>query len=106
MPLLNNQTRIQSLGDFHASNCHLPGRGILASGQHPQCIGVDAHQSLLHSLCCCRNRDVPGGATGAAGAAGANAAPTPGGGTSITDAVQALGLKLESRKAEIEQLIV
>jgi uncharacterized protein (TIGR03435 family) len=42
----------------------------------------------------------------AGGAAGDNAATTPGGGTSITDAVQALGLKLESRHAPVEQLIV
>jgi uncharacterized protein (TIGR03435 family) len=34
-------------------------------------------------------------------------APDPGaGGTSLTDAVQSMGLKLESRKAMVEQLIV
>jgi uncharacterized protein (TIGR03435 family) len=56
--------------------------------------------------------DVPAGAGGPAGggaasaAGGAAAASTPGGGTSITDAVAALGLKLESRKAPVEQLII
>ena len=47
----------------------------------------------------------PGGAP--AGAAAADAASDPGGATSsITTAVQSLGLKLESRKAPIEQLVV
>jgi uncharacterized protein (TIGR03435 family) len=32
--------------------------------------------------------------------------PGGGGGTSLTDAVQSMGLKLESRKAMVDQLIV
>ena len=49
----------------------------------------------------------PGGPIGSAPATGIGAAPDPGGGAvSVTDAVQLLGLKLESRKAMIEQLIV
>lgn len=34
------------------------------------------------------------------------AASDPGGGTSVTDAVQSMGLKLESRKAEVDQFII
>jgi uncharacterized protein (TIGR03435 family) len=69
-------------------------------------VGIDFAIADLMAMAQAAGMDVGGSATGAAGAAGANAAPTPGGGTSITDAVQALGLKLESRKAPIEQLIV
>ena len=53
--------------------------------------------------------DIPAGAPGGAGGRG-NAplvASDPGGGaTSLTDAVQSMGLKLESRKAMVDQLIV
>jgi uncharacterized protein (TIGR03435 family) len=51
--------------------------------------------------------DIPQGIPGAAGPN--NAAPTasdPGGGSSLTDAVQSMGLKLESRKAVVDQFIV
>ena len=49
---------------------------------------------------------VPGG-PGAPGAGPAEGASDPGGASSsITTAVQALGLKLESRKAMVEQLII
>ena len=52
--------------------------------------------------------DIPAGAPGAAGGRGdIPVASDPGGGsTSLTDAVQAMGLKLESRKATVDQLIV
>ncbi len=56
--------------------------------------------------------DVPAGAPGAGnpGAANANgpavASDPSGASTSLTDAVQNLGLKLESRKAPVEQLVV
>jgi uncharacterized protein (TIGR03435 family) len=52
--------------------------------------------------------DIPVGAPGGAGGRGdAPAASDPGGGgTSLTDAVQSMGLKLESRKAMVDQLIV
>jgi uncharacterized protein (TIGR03435 family) len=33
-------------------------------------------------------------------------ASNPGGGSSVTDAVQSMGLKLESRKAVVDQFIV
>jgi uncharacterized protein (TIGR03435 family) len=52
--------------------------------------------------------DVAGGGAGAGGAGGGAAvASDPGGsGTSVTDAVQSMGLKLESRKAMVDQFIV
>jgi uncharacterized protein (TIGR03435 family) len=52
--------------------------------------------------------NIPLGAPGGAGAAGnVPVASDPGGaGTSVTDAVQSMGLKLESRKAMVDQLIV
>jgi len=48
--------------------------------------------------------DIPPGVGGAA--PGANAASEPGGGSTLTDAVAALGLKLEQSKAQVEQLII
>lgn len=49
----------------------------------------------------------PGPGNGAAAPGnGLPVASDPGGGTSLTDAVQSMGLKLESRKAVVEQLIV
>jgi len=52
--------------------------------------------------------DIPAGAQG--GAAGPGDVPVAsdpgGGGTSLTDAVQSMGLKLEARKATVDQLIV
>ena len=54
--------------------------------------------------------DIPVGAPAGAGAGGGGNLPVasdPGGeGTSLTDAVQSMGLKLESRKATVDQLIV
>jgi uncharacterized protein (TIGR03435 family) len=53
--------------------------------------------------------DIPMGAPSGAGAAAGNvptASDPGGGGTSVTDAVQSMGLKLESRKAMVDQLIV
>jgi uncharacterized protein (TIGR03435 family) len=52
--------------------------------------------------------DIPVGAPGGGGGTGnVPAAPDPGGGgASLTDAVQSMGLKLESRKAVVDQLIV
>jgi uncharacterized protein (TIGR03435 family) len=47
----------------------------------------------------------PGGA-GGGGNVPVASDPGGGGGTSLTDAVQAMGLKLESRKATVDQLIV
>jgi uncharacterized protein (TIGR03435 family) len=53
--------------------------------------------------------DVPcaaGAAPGNPGTGAAVAADPNGGATSMTEAVQSLGLKLESRKAPVEQFIV
>ena len=52
--------------------------------------------------------DIPVPAPGGAGGPGNGpaVAPDPGGGSSITDAVQSMGLKLESRKAVVDQLVV
>lgn len=52
--------------------------------------------------------DVPGGAGGAGnpGSGAAVAADPSGGAGSLTDAVQSMGLKLESRKAMVDQFIV
>jgi len=53
--------------------------------------------------------DIPAGAPGGAGGQGnapAVASDPSGGGSSLTDAVQSMGLKLESRKAMVDQFIV
>ena len=52
--------------------------------------------------------DIPGGAPGGAGGRGnvPVASDPGGGGSSLADAVQSMGLKLESRKAMVDQLIV
>jgi uncharacterized protein (TIGR03435 family) len=52
--------------------------------------------------------DIPVGTPGGAGGPGnvPVASDPGGGGTSLTDAVQSMGLKLESRKATVDQLIV
>jgi uncharacterized protein (TIGR03435 family) len=51
--------------------------------------------------------DIPAGAQAGAGAPGnIPAASDPGAGSSLTDAVESMGLKLESRKAVVDQLIV
>ena len=51
------------------------------------------------------NVGVPVGG-GAAGGPASMEASDPGGGTSIFKSVEALGLKLDSRKAPVEQLVV
>jgi uncharacterized protein (TIGR03435 family) len=51
--------------------------------------------------------NIPTPAPGGAGAAAISVAPDPGGGgSSVSDAVQSMGLKLESRKAMVDQFIV
>lgn len=66
--------------------------------------------SLADMMALARNAgmDVPGGGSGPAGGGnGAAVAADPGGGAqSMTDAVQSLGLKLESRKAMVDQFII
>jgi uncharacterized protein (TIGR03435 family) len=51
--------------------------------------------------------DIPAAAPGGAGGPGnIPAASDPAGGTSVTDAVQSMGLKLESRRAVVDQFVV
>jgi uncharacterized protein (TIGR03435 family) len=71
-------------------------------------VAIDFGLADLLNMARAAGFNIPVGAggpgTGAGGPAGG--APDPGGSSSVTDAVKALGLKLESRKAVIEQLIV
>jgi len=66
--------------------------------------------SLMEMLAMARaaGADIPVGAPGGAGGGGnvPVASDPGGGGASLTDAVQSMGLKLESRKATVDQLIV
>jgi uncharacterized protein (TIGR03435 family) len=66
--------------------------------------------SLMEMIAMARaaGADIPVGAPGGAeGQGNVPVAPDPGGGgASLTDAVQSMGLKLESRKATVDQLIV
>jgi len=66
--------------------------------------------SLLQLIAMARaaGADIPVGAPGGAGGPGnvPVAADPGGGGASLTDAVQSMGLKLESRKATVDQLVV
>ena len=67
-------------------------------------VSIDFGLADLLNMARAAGFNVPTGPGGAA--AGPADAADPGGSSSITDAVQALGLKLESRKAVVEQLIV
>jgi uncharacterized protein (TIGR03435 family) len=65
--------------------------------------------SLMDMLAMARAQgmDIPGAAGGPGGPGnGPAVASDPGGGSSLADAVQSMGLKLESRKAMVDQLIV
>jgi uncharacterized protein (TIGR03435 family) len=66
--------------------------------------------SLMEMIAMARaaGADIPVGAPGGAGGGGnvPVASDPGGGGASLTDAVQSMGLKLESRKATVDQLIV
>jgi len=69
---------------------------------------IDLSLAELIAMARAAGADLPVAAPGGAGGRGNNpaVAPDPGGGTSLADAVQAMGLRLESRKAMVEQLIV
>lgn len=71
-------------------------------------VAIDFGLADLLNMARAQGFDIPQGRGGlGAGAGGpADVAPDPGGSSSITEAVQALGLKLESRKAVVTQLIV
>lgn len=65
---------------------------------------IDFSLADLISMMRSRGMDIPGGPAGAA--PGVAAAIDPDGKSSLLEAVQSLGLKLESRKAMVEQLVV
>jgi uncharacterized protein (TIGR03435 family) len=70
-------------------------------------VALDFSLADLMNMARAAGVDIPAGAGGAAaGASPAAAASDPGGSSSLFAAVQALGLKLEPRKAMVEQLVI
>jgi uncharacterized protein (TIGR03435 family) len=70
-------------------------------------IALDFSLTDLLNMARAAGVDIPAGAAGAAtGASPAASASEPGGSSSLFAAVQALGLKLEPRKAMVEQLVI
>ncbi len=70
-------------------------------------VALDFSLADLMNMARAAGIDVPALAAGAApGASPAAAASDPGGSSSLFEAVQALGLKLEQRKAVVEQLVI
>jgi uncharacterized protein (TIGR03435 family) len=69
---------------------------------------IDLSLAELIAMARAAGADIPVGAPGPGGRANSPAVASDpgGGGTSLTDAVQSMGLKLESRKAMVDQLIV
>jgi len=70
---------------------------------------IELSLAELISMARAAGADIPAGAPGGTGGRGGNvpvASDPGGGGTSLADAVQSMGLKLESRKATVDQLIV
>jgi uncharacterized protein (TIGR03435 family) len=69
---------------------------------------IDLSLAEIIAMARAAGADIPAGAPGGAGGRGnvPVASDPGGGGTSLTDAVQSMGLKLESRKATVDQLIV
>ena len=65
---------------------------------------VDISLADLISMARAQGVQVPDGVPGTGGAS--SAASDPSGGTSVNDAVAAMGLKLESRKAPVDQLVI
>jgi uncharacterized protein (TIGR03435 family) len=66
---------------------------------------VDLSLTELLALARASGADIPVGANGG-GQGNIPTAADPNGGTSLADAVQSMGLKLESRKATVDQLVV
>lgn len=86
-----------------------PGRQIVdmtgIKGNYDASLEISLAQ--LIALARSAGMDIPAGVPGGAAAAGNTpTASDPNGGSSITDAVQSMGLKLESSKAVVDQLIV
>ena len=70
---------------------------------------VDLGLAEIIAMARAAGADIPAGAPGGPWGQGNNpavASDPGGGGTSLTDAVQSMGLKLESRKATVDQLII
>jgi len=68
-------------------------------------VALDISLADLMAAARAQGVNVPGPAGGADPSAGSLPAD-PGGGTTVFDSVQKLGLKLEPRKANVEQLVV
>jgi uncharacterized protein (TIGR03435 family) len=71
-------------------------------------VAFDFSLADLMAMARAAGADIPAGMGGAPGGvpAGAPAASEPSGGSTITEAVIALGLKLEQRRAPVEQIII
>jgi uncharacterized protein (TIGR03435 family) len=71
-------------------------------------VALDFSMADLMNMARAAGVDIPAAAAGggAAGASPAAAASDPGGSSSLFAAVQALGLKLEQRKAAVEQIVI
>jgi uncharacterized protein (TIGR03435 family) len=72
---------------------------------------VSVELSLAELMAAARSAGVnipsgPGGPGGTGGAAATAEASDPGGGSSVSKSVEALGLKLDSRKAPVQQVVV
>ena len=67
---------------------------------------VDLGLAEIIAMARAAGADIPAGAGGAGGNNPAVASDPSGGGSSLADAVQSMGLKLESRKATVDQFIV
>jgi uncharacterized protein (TIGR03435 family) len=69
-------------------------------------VAVEISLAGLIAMAQAQGVNVPGGGGGAAGATATEAADPGGAGTTVFSSVEKLGLKLEPRKAKVEQLIV
>jgi len=69
-------------------------------------VAMDISLADLMNMARAAGMDVPAGAAGAPSANPSDAASDPSGSSTLLTSVQAFGLKLESRKAKVEQLIV
>jgi uncharacterized protein (TIGR03435 family) len=69
-------------------------------------VAVEISLAGLIAMAQAQGVNVPGGGGGAAAASGTEAVDPGGGGSTVYSSVEKLGLKLEPRKAKVEQLIV
>jgi len=87
----------------------VPGRQVVdmtgIQGNYDASIEISLAEII--ALARAAGADIPGAPAGAGGAGnGPAVASDPGAGSSVTDAVQSMGLKLESRKAVVDQFVV